>query len=55
MAFELPPLPYSQDALDPYISAKTLSFHHGDSSMRMCPTALNQTKGRTVILGSSGP
>ena len=29
MAFELPPLPYSQDALDPHVSAKTLSFHHG--------------------------
>jgi Fe-Mn family superoxide dismutase len=29
MAFELPPLPYSEDALDPHISAKTLSFHHG--------------------------
>lgn len=29
MPFELPPLPYSQDALDPYISARTMSFHHG--------------------------
>ncbi|MFC1610859.1 superoxide dismutase [Myxococcota bacterium] len=29
MAFELPPLPYSQDALGPHISSKTLSFHHG--------------------------
>jgi Fe-Mn family superoxide dismutase len=29
MAFELPELPYSQDALDPHISSKTLSFHHG--------------------------
>jgi Fe-Mn family superoxide dismutase len=25
----LPPLPYSEDALAPVISAKTLSFHHG--------------------------
>jgi Fe-Mn family superoxide dismutase len=25
----LPPLPYSVDALEPVISAKTLSFHHG--------------------------
>lgn len=25
----LPPLPYSQDALEPHISAKTLSFHYG--------------------------
>lgn len=29
MAFELPPLPYAQDALEPHYSAKTLSFHHG--------------------------
>lgn len=26
---ELPPLPYPQDALDPHVSAKTLSFHYG--------------------------
>jgi Fe-Mn family superoxide dismutase len=29
MAFELPPLPYDQSALEPHISAKTLEFHHG--------------------------
>ncbi len=29
MAFELPNLPYEQNALEPYISANTLSFHHG--------------------------
>lgn len=29
MAFELPPLPYAQDALEPHITANTLSFHHG--------------------------
>jgi Fe-Mn family superoxide dismutase len=29
MAFELPPLPYSMDALAPHITANTLSFHHG--------------------------
>ena len=26
--FELPPLPYSYDALGPYMSAETLEFHH---------------------------
>lgn len=26
---QLPPLPYAQDALAPYMSAKTLSFHYG--------------------------
>ena len=28
MAFTLPPLPYPKEALEPYISAKTLDFHH---------------------------
>lgn len=28
MAFELPALPYAHDALEPYISAVTLQFHH---------------------------
>lgn len=29
MSFELPELPYAQDALEPHISAETLGFHHG--------------------------
>ncbi len=29
MAFTLPPLPYAGNALEPHISANTLSFHHG--------------------------
>ncbi|MDE3015981.1 MAG: superoxide dismutase [Pseudomonadota bacterium] len=29
MSFTLPPLPYAQDALAPYITANTLSFHYG--------------------------
>ncbi|HWD60521.1 MAG TPA: superoxide dismutase [Stellaceae bacterium] len=29
MAFQLPPLPYPANALEPYVSAKTLDFHHG--------------------------
>jgi len=28
MAFELPPLPYAYDALQPYSSAETLQYHH---------------------------
>lgn len=27
--YKLPPLPYAENALEPYISAKTLSFHYG--------------------------
>jgi Fe-Mn family superoxide dismutase len=29
MAFELPPLPYAPDALEPHIDAKTMEIHHG--------------------------
>ena len=29
MAFELPPLPYEKNALEPYISANTIEFHYG--------------------------
>src|ERR1044071_3330097 len=29
MPFELPPLPYAKDALQPHISAETLDFHYG--------------------------
>jgi len=29
MAFELPPLPYAFDALEPHIDARTMEIHHG--------------------------
>lgn len=29
MAFELPPLPFEKNALEPHISAETLEYHHG--------------------------
>ena len=29
MTFQLPGLPYAQNALEPYISAKTIEFHYG--------------------------
>lgn len=29
MPFQLPPLPYAPEALEPYMSARTLEFHHG--------------------------
>lgn len=29
MAFELPPLPYSSNALEPYIDQQTMEIHHG--------------------------
>jgi Fe-Mn family superoxide dismutase len=29
MAYELPPLPYATDALEPHIDARTMEIHHG--------------------------
>jgi len=29
MSFELPPLPYEKDALEPHISKETIEFHYG--------------------------
>jgi Fe-Mn family superoxide dismutase len=29
MAYELPPLPYAPDALEPHIDARTMEIHHG--------------------------
>ena len=29
MSLELPPLPWPENALEPHISARTMSFHHG--------------------------
>ena len=29
MSFQLPPLPYAFDALEPYVDAKTMELHHG--------------------------
>ena len=28
MAFTVPPLPFAMDALEPYMSSKTLSYHY---------------------------
>ncbi|MFO6295104.1 hypothetical protein ACLBWC_34865, partial [Pseudomonas aeruginosa] len=35
MAFELPPLPYEKNALEPHISAETLEYHH-DNHKHIC-------------------
>jgi superoxide dismutase, Fe-Mn family len=41
MAFKLPPLPYPNDALEPFMSAKTLDFHH-DKHHRAYVETLNK-------------
>jgi len=44
MAFELPPLPFANDALEPYISARTLEFHHGKHHAAYVTNLNNLTK-----------
>jgi Fe-Mn family superoxide dismutase len=44
MAFTLPELPYSKDALAPHLSAETLEFHH-DKHHQAYVTKLNELVG----------
>lgn len=45
MIFELPKLPYSLDALEPYISKQTLEFHHGKHHQAYVNNLNNLIKG----------
>ena len=45
MAFELPALPYSMDALKPHISAETLEYHHGKHHAAYVNNLNNLIKG----------
>ena len=52
MPFELPPLPYAHDALEPHIDARTMEIHHGkhhaayvnnlNAALEAHPTLLNK-------------
>ena len=53
MAFTLPPLPYSKDALAPHISAETLDFHHGKHHNAYV-TKLNELVGADAALQGKG-
>jgi Fe-Mn family superoxide dismutase len=44
MAFELPQLPFANDALEPFISARTLEFHHGKHHAAYVTNLNNLTK-----------
>jgi Fe-Mn family superoxide dismutase len=44
MSFTLPPLPYAMDALEPYMSAKTLEFHYGKHHQTYVTNLNNLTK-----------
>ena len=45
MAFELPPLPYPKNALEPHTSAQTLDFHHGKHHQTYVTNLNNLVKG----------
>lgn len=50
MAFELPPLPYPKNALEPYTSANTLDFHHGKHHQAYVTNLNNLVKDTTESL-----
>jgi len=52
MAFELPPLPYAFDALEPHIDARTMEIHH-DKHHNAYVTNLNNAISGTDHEGSS--
>lgn len=45
MSFELPILPYEKNALEPYISAKTIEFHYGKHHKSYIDNLNNLIKG----------
>ncbi len=60
MAFELPPLPYAYEALEPYMSAETLQFHHDkhhkayvDNLNKLLPGSGFEGKGLEEIVKAS--
>lgn len=62
MAIELPELPYAQDALEPHITANTLSFHYGkhhqayvtNLNKLIAGTPLENDSLEDIIMKSSG-
>jgi Fe-Mn family superoxide dismutase len=45
MAFDLPPLPYPKNALEPHMSANTFDFHHGRHHQAYVTNLNNLIKG----------
>ena len=52
MAFELPPLPYPKDGLEPHMSSRTLEFHHGKHHATYIAT-LNKLVENTPLANQS--
>lgn len=63
MAFELPPLPYAKDALQPTISAETFDYHYGkhhatyvnNLNAAIANTPNEKKSLEEIILSSDGP
>lgn len=53
MAFQLPPLPYAYDALEPYIDARTMEIHH-DKHHNTYVTNLNAAIEKESALQNKG-
>ena len=53
MAFELPPLPYAYDALEPYINKRTMELHH-DMHHAAYLSKFNDALGKAPALTSKG-
>jgi Fe-Mn family superoxide dismutase len=55
MAFELPPLPYPSDALEPYIDKMTMEIHHGKhhgayvTNLNKAVDSAPQLQGKSVV------
>jgi superoxide dismutase, Fe-Mn family len=63
MKFELPVLPYEIDALEPYISKKTMEYHYGKHHQTyvanlnnlIAETKFENAELETIIMQSEGP
>src|ERR1051325_10184150 len=52
LSFELPPLPYAEDALEPVISAETLKLHHGKHHKKYVDT-MNELLAKSEVRGAT--
>ena len=53
MAYELPPLPYPKDALEPFIDAQTMEIHHGKHHNAYVTNVNKAIAGKPELEGKS--
>jgi Fe-Mn family superoxide dismutase len=53
MAYELPPLPYPKDALEPYIDAQTMEIHHDKHHGAYVSNVNKAISGKAALEGKS--